>query len=139
MSKGYSLIIPKPGYDAENSDPKDQIFNSNYNSLKIWMTGSANISVSAYTGFEGTGIGSVNISHNLGYAPFYLCFFKLKHASKLWMQDSLDTSMLFGNYITGYAYSNSTNLVMGVRVNGNNLAAFTAVGYYKILIDKAFE
>lgn len=133
------LKITKPNIDVKETDPKDQVINSEKNSLKIWMAGSTNISVSEYTGFAGTGIGDVDIAHNLGYTPFYICYFKLKHASKLWLQDSLDTSMLTGNYITGSAYSNSTNLHLHVGVNGNNLAAFTAVGYYQILIDKAIE
>jgi len=133
----YGIKISKPGFDVKTAAVKDQVFNSEANSLKIWMTGSTNISVSEFTGFEGTGIGDVDIAHNLGYAPFYLCYFKLKHASKLWFQDSLDTSMLTGNFITGSAYSNSTNLHLHVGVNGDNLAAFTAVGYYLIFIDKA--
>jgi hypothetical protein len=133
----YGIKISKSGFDIKTAAVKDQVFNSEANSLKIWMTGSTNISVSEWTGFEGTGIGDVDIAHNLGYAPFYLCYFKLKHATKLWFQDSLDTSMLTGNFITGSAYSNSTNLHLHVGVNGNNLAAFTAVGYYIIFIDKA--
>ena len=139
MSLFNGLKIAKPGFNAETCDVKDQVFNSHHNSLKIWMTGNSNISVSAYTGFGGTGIGSVDIAHNLGYSPFYLCYFKLKHATKLWLQDSLDTSMLTGNFIVGMAYSNNTNLHAHITVNGNNLDAFTAVVYYKILIDKAYE
>jgi len=133
----YGYKISKPGFDIKTCDVKDQVLNSEKNSLKIWMTESVNISVSAYTGFEGTGVGDVNVAHSLEYAPFYLCYFKLKHPSKLWLQDSLDTSMLPGNYITGSAYSNSTNLHLHVGVNGDNLDAFTAVGYYLIFIDKA--
>jgi len=133
----YGIKISKPGYDIKTTGVQNQIFNSSANSLKIWMTGSTNISVSAFTGFAGTGIGDVDIAHNLGYSPFYLCYFKLKHASKLWLQDSLDTSMLSGNFITGSAYSNSTNLHLHVGVNEDNLSAFTAVGYYLIFIDKA--
>ena len=135
----YGMKISKEGVDVFGADLKDQIMNSEHNSLKIWMVGHTDISVSEFTGFGGTGIGDVDIAHNLGYAPFYLCYFKIKHASKLWLQNSLDTSMLTGNYITGSAYSNSTNLHMNVTVNGDNLAAFTAVGYYQILIDKAIE
>ena len=139
MSFLNGLKIAKPGFDAETCDVKDQVFNSQHNSLKIWMTGNSNISVSAFTGFGGTGIGDVDIAHNLGYSPFFICYFKIKHATKLWLQDSLDTSMLTGNFITGTAYSNDTNLNMSISVNGANLGAFTAVGYYKILIDKAYE
>jgi len=139
MSEKHGLIVPKPGFDALTCDVKDQVFNSDKNSLKIWMTGNVNISVSEWTGFGGTGIGDTDIAHNLGYTPFFLSFFKLQHATKLWMQDSLDTSMLLGNFIKGTAYANDTNLNLSVSVNGDVLGAFTAVGYYKILIDKAYE
>ena len=135
----YGIKISKPGFDILTTDIENQIFNSSANSLKIWMSGSINISVSEFTGFGGTGIGDVDIAHSLGYSPFYLCYFKIKHASKLWFQDSLDTSMLPGNFITANAYSNNTNLHLHVGVSGNNLASFTAVGYYFIFIDKAYE
>jgi len=135
----YGIKVSKPGVAVTDTDVQYQVMNSEHNSLKVWKAGSTNISVSAFTGFVGTGIGNVDIAHGLGYSPFFICYFKLKHASKLWFQDSLDTSMLVGNFITGSAYSNDTNLHMHVGVNGNNLAAFTAVGYYQILIDKAYE
>jgi len=140
MSLANGLKIAKTGFDVLTCDVKDQVFNSQHNSLKIWMTGSSNISVSAYTGFEGTGIGDVDIAHNLGYSPFFICYFKIKHATKLWLQDSLDTQAFdAGNFIKGTAYSNDTNLNMSISVNGAHIDAFTAVGYYKILIDKAYE
>lgn len=137
MTEENVLIIPKPGVSADGADPKDCIFHSKHNSLKVAAVGHSDISVPEYTGFEIDA--SVDIPHGLGYAPFYLCFFKLKHASKLWMQDSLDQSMLMGNFIAGHAKSNDTNLHAWVTVSGNNLAAFTAVVYYQILIDVAYE
>jgi hypothetical protein len=137
MTKANALIIAKPRFDALTCDVKDQVFNSQYNSLKIWMTGNTSISVPAFSGFEIDA--HVDIPHNLGYSPFFLCYFKLKHASKLWLQDSLDASALTANYISGHAYSNDTNVRAYVTVNGDNLGAWTATVYYKILIDKAYE
>lgn len=135
----FEVIVTKPGFDATTAAVGDQTFNSEANSLKIWKVGSIDIPVSEWDGFEGHGIGDVDIAHNLGYSPFYLAFFKLKHTSKLWLQDSNDDSMLFGNYIEGSAYSNDTNLHLHVSVNGDNLPAWTAVGYYIIFIDKAYQ
>ena len=135
----FGVKVSKPGVDINTADLRDQVFNSEANSLKVWMTGSQAISVSQYTGFAGTGIGDEDIAHGLGYTPFYLVYFKLKHASKLWWQDSIDDSALFNNYIRGSAYSNDTNLHLHVSVTGNNLAAWTATAYYFILIDKAYE
>lgn len=135
----YGAKVSKPAFNILTCALKDQVFNSSANSLKVWMAGHANISVSAFTGGAGTGIGQTNIAHGLGYAPFFLCFFKIKHASKLWLQDSLDDSVLFANYIQSWVWSDPTNLSMKITVQGGNLGAFTAVGYYQIFIDKAYE
>lgn len=126
----------KVGSNILTSQIKDQVVNSKANSLKIFNHGAIEISVSEFTGFGGTGIGDVDIKHGLGYIPFFLAAFKLKHATKIWQESSQDQSMLFGNFIVGTAYANSENLHLHVDVNGNNLAAFTAVGYYYIFIDE---
>jgi len=129
----YGIKVTKPGFDVSDAALKDQVFNSEANSLKIWMAGSVNITKSA-----GSGDYTANVAHSLGYSPFYLCFFKLVHASKLWFQESLDDSLLLTNYVYGFAYSNNTNLVLTVRDN-SGVGAFTATVYYLILIDKAYE
>jgi len=134
----FGVIVTKPGFDATTATVENQIFNSEANSLKIWKVGSFDISVSeTKVGVPGTG--QSDIAHNLSYAPFYLCYFKLKHASKVWFQDSYDTSMLFSNYIHGYAWSDTSKLYGKVYVSGDPLAAFTAVCYYIILIDPAYQ
>jgi len=129
----YGIKVAKPGFDVATAALKDQIFNSSANSLKIWMAGSANITKSA-----GAGDYTTNVAHNLSYAPFFLCFFKLDHASKLWFQDSLDDGLLLTDYVYGFGHTDTTNLVLTVRDN-SGVGAFTAVGYYVILIDKAYE
>lgn len=137
MTADYGIKISKPGYDVKTADKKDLILDSELNSLKIWMTGSVNISVSQANG--GAGTGSADVAHNLGYAPFYLVYFKIKDANKLWFQGSLDESLVDeGDFANTEVYSNSTNLHAGITVNGTE-AAFTAVMYYIILIDKAYE
>jgi len=134
----YGFKVSKPGWDVKDTDLRRQIVNSEANSLKIWMEGSSDISVAAWNGSGGNEKGYVEIAHNLGYAPFYLCNFKLKDASgKIYFQDSLDVTMLTGNYINGRCWSDTSKLHCGIWVNGNNLNAWTAHVYYKIMIDKA--
>ncbi|MFA5395209.1 MAG: hypothetical protein WC346_04245 [Methanogenium sp.] len=133
----YGFKLSKPGYDIKTCAVKDQVINSERNSLKIWMAGSNNISVSEFTGFAGTGEGYFEVNHSLGYAPFFITFFKLKHSTKIWLQDSLDQSMLATNFIHGESYTDTTKLHAHIYVNGNNLAAWTGKVYYYILIDKA--
>lgn len=126
----FGIKIVKPGFDAKTADLKDQVLNSEHNSLKIWMAGHVDISKGAEPGEFST-----NVAHNLGYAPFYLVYFKLVHATKLWFQDSLDMS---GGFISGLAKTDNTNLILTIRDN-EGLGAFTATAYYQILIDKAYE
>jgi hypothetical protein len=127
------IKVSKPGIDVSETDVKNQVINSEHNSLKVWMTGSTNITKSA-----GTGDFSVNIAHGLGYPPFFLTYFKLVHASKYWFQESLDDSILPVDFVYGLAKADSTNLTLTVRDN-SGVDAFTAVAYYIILIDKAYE
>jgi len=128
----YGIKISKSGFPVLTADKNDQIFNSEANSLKIWATGNVNISVSAASGF-----GTATVAHNLSYEPFFLVYFKLKHASKLWFQDSQDDSRLLANFNSGMVNTDSTNL--NLRVNTDEASDWTATAYYIIFIDKAYE
>ena len=130
----YGIKVSKPGFDILTADLKDQIFNSSANSLKIWMEG--NVSFALAAGDFPTA--NTNVSHGLGYSPFYLVYFKLANANKLWFQDSLDTDTVL-DFFSGQAYSNDTNLNVAARFNDFGCPGFTIVAYYKILIDKAYE
>ena len=132
--KGHGLIIAKPGFDARTADVKDQIFNSHHNSLKIWMTGNAAITVPSGD-FQ---TASIDVAHGLGYSPFYLVYFKLVNSNKLWLQSSLDTEDI-SDFVSGSAYANATNLHMSVTVNQAGYPGLSATAYYIILIDKAYE
>jgi len=129
----FGIKVAKPGFDVGNADVKDQVFNSEHNSLKIWMTGSKNITIGA-----GISEYSAIVAHNLGYIPFFLVYFKLAHASKLWFQNSLDDSLLPSAFVFGRATADDTNLNLHVQ-NDTGFTSTTATAYYKILIDKAFE
>jgi len=135
----FGIKITKPGYDTKTAAIKDQVFNSEYNSLKIWMTGNVSISVSEWDGLGGGGVGSSSVAHNLAYEPFFLTYFKLSNSGKLWLQDSLDDDLLFNIFVASNSYVDTTNLVMSITTNGNARAAWTAYCYYIILIDKAYE
>jgi len=132
----FGARVSQPGYDATTAAVKDLTFDSDANSLKIWKAGSVNISVSEANG--GAGTGYVEVSHGLDYPPFFLTYFKLKDANKIWFQKSLDDSQLPATYINTTSYANNTNLVMEITVNGT-LGAFTAIGYYIIFIDEAYQ
>ena len=126
----FGIKISKEGFDVKTCDKKDQILNSEANSLKIWMTGNINISA-----VQNSTV-SVNVAHELGYPPFYLVYFKLKDANKLWMQGSYDESRLPTNYTHGTVVADDTNVTISVTTDESN---FTATAYYIIFIDKSYE
>lgn len=130
------IKLTKPGFKVQDADPKDLVMGSHLNSLKLLAQGQANISVSAYTGFGGTGVGQTDITHNLGLQPFFLSYFKLIDQNRIWLQDSIDTSVVPNNFITGRTWSDTTKIRMRVTVTGNDRAGFIAVGYYFIFADK---
>lgn len=129
----YGIKVTKPGFDITDADVKDQVFNSEHNSLKIWMAGNTSISIGASTAEYST-----TVAHGLGYIPFFLVYFKLSHASKLWFQNSLDDSLLPSAFVFGRATADSTNLNLFVQ-NDTGFTNTTATAYYQILIDKAYE
>ena len=129
----YGIKISKPGFDAKTADVKDQVFNSEHNSLKVWMTGSKNITIGA-----GIAEYSTTVAHGLGYSPFFIVYFKLKHATKFWFQDSLDDSLLPAAFVFGRATADDTNLNLYVQ-NDVGFTSTTATAYYIILIDKSYE
>lgn len=126
----FGIKISKDGFPILTTGIENQIFNSEANSLKIWMTGSTNISAVQFSTV------SVNVAHGLAYPPFFLVYFKLKDANKLWMQGSYDETRLPTNFTHGEAKADSTNLKVDVTTDESD---FTATAYYIIFIDKAYE
>ena len=75
MSKKYGLRIAQAGYDAR-TDPKERmVFDSKYDTLKLYISGSGSQSVPAATGpFGPSGTATVTIAHSLGYKPVFMVF-----------------------------------------------------------------
>jgi hypothetical protein len=133
----YGIKISQPGYDITNTAIQYQVFNSTANSLKVWMSGIAQISMSAY-GSGGGYTGQTTIAHGLGYQPFFLCYFGLyTYGGPLYMQDSLDDAQLFSNYIYGTARVDTVNFIPSIVASGSGTSAWTGQCYYYIFIDKA--
>jgi hypothetical protein len=72
----YKLLITKPGYNAlTETNPNNQIFNSDYNTLKYYLWGSVRIN-GTWTTNPGDGVKTFTTSvyHGLGYVPFFIAF-----------------------------------------------------------------
>lgn len=128
----YGFKVSKTGFNILTADLKDQIINSSANSLKIWITGSINISVTG-----GFATDTVTVAHGLGYPPFFFTYFKLKDANRRWFQDSDDNSRLLTNFNHGFATTDNTNL--NLSIFSDEGAGYTATAYYILFIDKAIE
>lgn len=128
----YGIRASKPGYDVLTGDVKDMLLDSNASTLKLYAAGSINIPITG-----GGATDSATLAHNLGYSPFYLVFFKLKDANKIWAQDSTDATRLLTNFNNGYAETDSTNLY--VSVFSDESSGYTATVYYILFIDEAYE
>ena len=66
----YKLNISKAGYDADDSDPRNLVFSSDFNAHKIYLSGSTNLS---YSGGGSTSTLDI-VTHSMGYHPAYMAF-----------------------------------------------------------------
>jgi hypothetical protein len=64
-STDYGIRISKPGYDVKTTDDINCVLSSSFFNQIIHQVG-----------IDTSGYDTINISHNLGYIPSYLCFTK---------------------------------------------------------------
>lgn len=64
------MLISKPGFGIETTDPRNLVFDSERNHLKTFSSGSFQRS------FSSSGQEQVNITHSLGYRPLVLAYFR---------------------------------------------------------------
>lgn len=86
----YGIKVSQQGNDVNTAPLEKMAFHSDYNTLKLFKSGSGSVSVSAATGsgFSVTsGKSTVEITHSLGYKPVFMCF----HFSPLWQEFFDDT------------------------------------------------
>lgn len=104
----YKLVITKPGFDATSGTvaDKDKIFDSNLNHLKTAYSGSLNLTASASSTSYGT------VTHNLGYVPLSLSYFKTNQTGDNYLITmSNTTSQQRGFYSMGAScYASTTNV-----------------------------
>ena len=79
----YGMKVSKAGYDVKTTSLENMVFHSDYKTLKIFSSGSGSVTVNKATGSGWdvvSGKSTVEITHNLGYRPVFMCF----HFSPLW-------------------------------------------------------
>jgi hypothetical protein len=124
MSK--KLIITKSGYDAlTNTNPDNEVFNSDYDTLKYNTSGYVDLVVSGSNA-------ETSIVHGLGYVPFFTCYVNgfTPSGNEYHMTPGLFAG--FGVYATAQSYADSNRLYFRVETNS---ATFTFRFYYKVFIN----
>lgn len=125
---GKKIIITKEGFDARSEeDPNNQIFNSDYGTLKYFDSGSntQSITIGAVTHVENS-----SVAHNLGYKPFVSCYVKG------WDGNYQPIPMFFTGATTSTRYGfyvDNTTLYFKTIMEGFTLSDnYTVVFYYFI-------
>ena len=73
MTLDYGLKISQAGFDVKTADKENLVFSSQYNTLKVFASGSGSQLVPTAVGFT-SGVATVTIAHNLGYKPAFIVF-----------------------------------------------------------------
>ena len=77
MSSDYGIKVSKKGFDVKTASPKNLIFSSKFDSMKIRRTGSLvlNLPIDVFGGepnYETVRIREISYTHNIGDIPFFL-------------------------------------------------------------------
>lgn len=75
----YGIKIGLPGQDVRTAEDKDIAFSSKYNTLKIFKSGTASVTT------NGSGNGSVDVGHGLGFSPG---FFVWRKGTASWQSEN---------------------------------------------------
>jgi len=70
----FGIKVSKPGYDATTAAKENLVFSSEYDTLKLFYSGSGSVSVPNNPDPWIPGGVTVEITHNLGYKPVFFCF-----------------------------------------------------------------
>lgn len=72
MANKFGIKISKPGISVVSAEPKDLVFSTQFNTLKILRTGTLSVSLPAENVNNTSRIRTATYTHNLGYIPMFL-------------------------------------------------------------------
>jgi len=70
----YGIKVSQSGSNVLTADKEDLVFSSQYDTLKLFVSGSGSVSVPHDDNLFTPGSTTVEISHNLSYKPAFICF-----------------------------------------------------------------
>jgi len=100
----YGIKVSRFTKDADSSDIKDYVFDSNANIIKTIKSGVKNLSISG-------GSGTVEIYHGLGYVPTFTAYYA--DGSNFLIETANAFSVNYGR--------ESSSVVIGVSANSSKL------------------
>ena len=69
----YGIKVSQPGFDVKTCDKENLAFSSKYDTLKLFKSDGGSVAVPARV-VAVPGKKLVEITHNLGYKPAFICF-----------------------------------------------------------------
>ncbi len=119
----FGIKVAKDGYDVSTTNPLEQTFNSQKNSLKIALEGSISSTASSYR--------TVQVAHGLSVTPSYLCFYQCDGNGKWFSNFAIEDVTGKNCQIT--PYTDSTYLQIPIYSD----SSATVKVYYFIIVDPA--
>lgn len=131
MTKHLAFVVAKRGKNAETAtDPNDFIFHSDYNTFKIVLEGTKNITLVASTNNQ-----SFTQAHGQKFIPLVHAFAKRSSASQVFLANSLDVETYgpklgsIGDITFNYVQADITNIIFNFS-NAKASAVNVAIRYF---------
>lgn len=128
----YGAKVSQAGYDVKSAAKERLVFSSKYNTLKVFMSGGGSQSVPAALGWPDLTPGKavVEIFHNLGYKPAFICFTSTPYGGNDELSPYSFKSVGAIHNIPNYAVDN--NKLYITLYNGDTTGAKTVYYRYHI-------
>ena len=110
----YGIKVSQAGYDVKTATDEHLVFKPSFNLIKVYAQGSLSISGS---------VGYITITHNLGYVPQFLVYYKLSNG----------VTLCTGDYNTCMAQADTTSII----VPSSLAAPDPSTIYYYIFYEQA--
>jgi hypothetical protein len=118
----YKFALSQAGYDYDDTDPRNLIISSAYNTFKFSAQAATSVTIN-----NGSASGSRTIAHGLGYTPSVLAWFELD-TGKVFLAGTPVISGL--STYGGFLYVDDTNLVLFCNRSGTSGTVAIDVYYY---------
>jgi hypothetical protein len=124
MTDTFGLKVSKTGASVGSTDVRDLIFHHNYTMLKYHSNTSTSVTLT-----EDQTEASTTVSHNLGYVPAFLVYYKRSDESVERLIPDIPYGVDFDYY--PWAYATTTGVTVGYSYKTYfNRATYTATDYY---------